>query len=155
MVPVYGGFQSCCWRKPLTSEVSHSISLNTMELRLLDKLYMKVHIHYQELSCCYKLALKRATTSRRVTISTQVWVDSSTTYNLKPARQTFAKRSFALCIEVNKHWLTTEKLFILLLSMSLQSRRHKCSFVTVSSQESVKLCRIQQLFKHVCWDRVS
>ena len=49
----------------LTSdEVSDDITLSAMELQLLDKLYMKVHVCYQDLSCCYNLALKRAATSR-------------------------------------------------------------------------------------------
>ena len=136
----------------IAAEVSDcSIIFNAMELQLLDNLYQKIHVRYRELSCCYNMALKRATTSRRksqfpkkcewippppMTLSRQdkLVLEGPLPHALKLKQQEAVVNHRHVVYSASEH-------------ESIGSR-HKCSFVTIRSQEYIKLCRIQQLFKH-------
>ena len=127
------------------------MSLNAVELQLLDKLYRKVNIRYQELSCCYDLALKHATTSQKKSQFPQKceWIPPppmTLTQQDKlllkgPLPQAFKLKQQVIINHWHVVYSTSEH--------EATDSRHKCSSVTVSSQESIKLCCIQKLFKHM------
>lgn len=122
-------------------EANNGISLNAMELQLLDKLYIKVNVCYQELSC-YNLALKCAMTSRKKPQFPQKceWIPPlpmTLTQQDKlllkgPLPQAFKlKQQEAVINHRHVVYSTSEH--------EATDSRHKCSFITVSSQESIKL----------------
>ena len=132
-------------------EVKNEFSLNAMELQLLHKLYMKVNVRYQELTCCYNLALKRATTSRKKSQFPQKceWIPPPP-MNLTQQDQLLLKGPLPQAFKLKQQEAVIKHRHVVYSTSEYEATdsRHKCSFVTIPSQDSIKLCRIQKLFRH-------